>query len=247
MRSSNAVARIAISSASSCRPRMVSSSPIPAPPPAISMKQMEADLGTELDWIAVDHPQHRPSPHPHHRPGCHRRRQDPQHRRRLHRLWDPGAGERGGDPGARPPDRAGGVPQPGAGGRCRSLHPARPHADRRAASRNEFADLRPDRDTLEQPAAEPGAADPSGRASCERMGLAIEVEPGRWSVSPRAEPVLRELGERGDIIKTMHRALDREGWPMPGLSRAMSFTRRRCQSRSSAQCARQGAGRRRDG
>lgn len=30
-------------------------------------------------------------------------------------------------------------------------------------------------------------------------------------VSPKAEPVLRELGERGDIIKTMHRALDRGG------------------------------------
>jgi hypothetical protein len=45
----------------------------------------------------------------------------------------------------------------------------------------------------------------------ERMDLAAEVEPGRWTVSPRAEPVLRDLGERGDIIKTMHRALDREG------------------------------------
>src|SRR5712692_5564840 len=30
-------------------------------------------------------------------------------------------------------------------------------------------------------------------------------------VSPRAEPILRELGERGDIIKTMHRALERDG------------------------------------
>ena len=30
-------------------------------------------------------------------------------------------------------------------------------------------------------------------------------------MSPKAEPALRELGERGDIIKTMHRALEREG------------------------------------
>jgi hypothetical protein len=30
-------------------------------------------------------------------------------------------------------------------------------------------------------------------------------------VSPKAEHVLRELGERGDIIKTMHRALERDG------------------------------------
>src|SRR6202790_1720262 len=43
----------------------------------------------------------------------------------------------------------------------------------------------------------------------ERMGLATEIDTGRWIVSPRAEPTLRELGERGDIIKTMHRTLER--------------------------------------
>jgi hypothetical protein len=43
------------------------------------------------------------------------------------------------------------------------------------------------------------------------MGLAAEIETGKWIVSPKAEPALRELGERGDIIKTMHRALEREG------------------------------------
>src|SRR5258708_3380222 len=45
----------------------------------------------------------------------------------------------------------------------------------------------------------------------ERMGLATESETGKWIVSPKATPVLRELGERGDIIKTMYRALEREG------------------------------------
>ncbi len=44
----------------------------------------------------------------------------------------------------------------------------------------------------------------------ERMGLAAESEPGRWSVSEKLEQVLRDLGERGDIIKTMHRALKAE-------------------------------------
>jgi hypothetical protein len=43
------------------------------------------------------------------------------------------------------------------------------------------------------------------------MGLATEVETGRWIVSPKAEPILRELGERGDIIKAMRRALEHEG------------------------------------
>ena len=43
------------------------------------------------------------------------------------------------------------------------------------------------------------------------MGLATGIEAGKWIVSPKAEPTLRELGERGDIIKAMHRALQREG------------------------------------
>src|SRR5450755_4727837 len=38
------------------------------------------------------------------------------------------------------------------------------------------------------------------------MGLATEIETGIWMVSSKAEPVLWELGERGDIIKAMHRA-----------------------------------------
>jgi type IV secretory pathway VirD2 relaxase len=45
----------------------------------------------------------------------------------------------------------------------------------------------------------------------ERYGLASEAEPGIWSFSERLEPTLRELGERGDIIKRMHRALNERG------------------------------------
>ncbi|MEZ5656942.1 MAG: DUF3363 domain-containing protein, partial [Sphingobium sp.] len=48
-------------------------------------------------------------------------------------------------------------------------------------------------------------------AKLERMGLATEHTPGIWTISARAEPMLRELGVRGDIIKTMHEALEREG------------------------------------
>ena len=44
-----------------------------------------------------------------------------------------------------------------------------------------------------------------------RYGLAREVEPGLWTISEKLEPTLRELGERGDIIKTMHRALADRG------------------------------------
>ncbi len=45
----------------------------------------------------------------------------------------------------------------------------------------------------------------------ERMELAHEEAPSRWSLSDRMEKTLRELGERGDIIKTMHRAITERG------------------------------------
>jgi type IV secretory pathway VirD2 relaxase len=44
-----------------------------------------------------------------------------------------------------------------------------------------------------------------------RMGLASEPAPGHWQLSEKLEPTLRELGERGDVIKTIHRALQAEG------------------------------------
>ncbi|WP_200834890.1 DUF3363 domain-containing protein [Phyllobacterium salinisoli] len=48
-------------------------------------------------------------------------------------------------------------------------------------------------------------------AKLEKMGLATEHAPGVWKLSERMEPVLRELGERGDIIRTMHKALKADG------------------------------------
>jgi hypothetical protein len=45
----------------------------------------------------------------------------------------------------------------------------------------------------------------------ERYGLAGEIEPGVWSFSGTLEPTLRELGERGDIVKAMKRALSERG------------------------------------
>jgi hypothetical protein len=44
-----------------------------------------------------------------------------------------------------------------------------------------------------------------------RLGLAEEIVPGRWRLADDLEPVLRRMGERGDIIKTMNRELAREG------------------------------------
>ena len=45
----------------------------------------------------------------------------------------------------------------------------------------------------------------------ERMGLAHAVGPARWLLAEEAEPSLRELGIRGDIIRTMQRALSAQG------------------------------------
>lgn len=41
----------------------------------------------------------------------------------------------------------------------------------------------------------------------EALGLAEQFAPGQWILSPETEPTLRALGERGDIIKRLHRAL----------------------------------------
>ena len=47
-----------------------------------------------------------------------------------------------------------------------------------------------------------------GRAAkLERLGLAEQVGPAQWILKPGIEPALRDLGIRGDIIKTMHRAV----------------------------------------
>jgi type IV secretory pathway VirD2 relaxase len=44
-----------------------------------------------------------------------------------------------------------------------------------------------------------------------KMGIATEGSPGEWLVGLEAEPSLRDLGMRGDIIKTMHRAFTERG------------------------------------
>ncbi|MDX8527884.1 DUF3363 domain-containing protein [Mesorhizobium sp. MSK_1335] len=45
----------------------------------------------------------------------------------------------------------------------------------------------------------------------EALGLADQVGPGQWVIDDKVEATLRELGERGDIIKRMHRALSEQG------------------------------------
>jgi type IV secretory pathway VirD2 relaxase len=173
------------------------------------MTQMEADLGTKLDWIAVDHHN---TGHPH-----------------THILLR-GVTEDGKTLNIAGDYIAYGIRERASEimtlelGRQTELEVTKQLEREVDADRftrldrmliaeqqgREFSELRPDqdmRDTLRQ-----NRALLIERArKLERMGLATEIETGRWIVSPKAEPTLRELGERGDIIKTMHRALEREG------------------------------------
>lgn len=41
----------------------------------------------------------------------------------------------------------------------------------------------------------------------QRMGLASEMQTGVWAINAKAESTLRAMGERGDIIRTMQRAM----------------------------------------
>ncbi len=51
-----------------------------------------------------------------------------------------------------------------------------------------------------------------GRAGkLERLGLAARVAPACWTLTPELEPTLRALADRNDVIRTMHKALARNG------------------------------------
>ena len=63
-----------------------------------------------------------------------------------------------------------------------------------------------------------GDADPEMRrlllgraAKLEQLGLAAREGPAVWALEPGAETTLRDLSVRNDIIKTMHNAISRDG------------------------------------
>src|SRR5262245_41187222 len=170
------------------------------------MRQMEKDLGTRLDWVAVDHfntghphshvivrRTRRSRPGPDHRPGLHHRR---------HAAACPGLG----DPGAWPGDRS------GAASKTSEVSAERfTRIDRgmMVETREGALDLRPEAGQVR------GDFDRALRIGrlqkLARYGLAKEAEPGVWTLSEKLEPTLRGLGERGDIVKAMTRALAARG------------------------------------
>lgn len=171
-------------------------------------KQMEIDLGTRLEWVAVDH-WNTDNPHVH--------------------LLVRGVDETGADlvisrdyisRGLR--SRAEELVAIELG--PRPEHEIRNSLEREvsaerwtrldreirlAADETGYIDLRPEN---------PGSSDPEirrlmvGRLQhLEKMGVAASAAPGKWMVGLEAERSLRDLGMRGDIIKAMHRAFSERG------------------------------------
>ena len=172
------------------------------------MDQASRDLGTRLDWVAIDHWN---TEHPH-----------------IHILVR-GRADDGKDlvisrdyisTGLRA--RAGDLVTHELGPRTELEARQRLETDmtaerwtridrvlaRQAGAADGVIDLRPDRD---------GARDPLqdiriGRMrTLERLGLAEPAGPARWVLAQDAEQRLRELGERGDIIKRLHKTLTKDG------------------------------------
>lgn len=178
------------------------------------MTQMEQDLGTKLDWVAVDHYN---TGHPH-----------------THIIVR-GKDDRGGDlvigreyltVGIR--ERAAELVSLDLGPRTdleisdRLSHEIEQERltsiDRRLA-RDMGEDnivLAADRDPFQQ-SLRAGRLQKLGR-----LGLAEEIEPGRWQLAEGMDDTLRRMGERGDIIRTMQRAFTQHGLERAGVDYAIA-------------------------
>ena len=172
------------------------------------MRDVEKDLGTRLDWIAVDH-WNTDNPHVH---ILIRGRADDGQDLVISREYvSRGLRDRAADritlelgPRSEHEIRTG-LEREVDAERWTSLDRAlRDISDANGG----VADLRPS----------PDIQDPElrslllGRAAkLERLGLAEPTGPACWTLKPGLDQALRQLGMRGDIIKTMHQALSGAG------------------------------------
>ena len=171
------------------------------------MADMARDLGTDLDWVAVDH-WNTDNPH-------------------IHVLVR-GVDDTGADliidrdyiregMRARAEDRVTMELGPRSEVEIRTALEREVEADRLTSLDRKLASLASELDGAID--LRPGdSEDPElrrlllGRTDkLERLGLAIEREPGIWAIKPGAEEALRDLSIRSDIIKTMHKAMSRDG------------------------------------
>jgi type IV secretory pathway VirD2 relaxase len=171
------------------------------------MATAERDLGTRLDWVAVDHWN---TEHPHIHVLVRGRADDGENLVMSRDYISDGLR-------ARAAERA-----------TLELGPRTEQDIRRAMEREANAERWTglDRDLVRhaddgivdlRPAA--GIADRGDTAlrigrlrTLERLGLAEPMGPARWRIADDIEPRLRAISERGDIIKRMHRELTGRGW-----------------------------------
>jgi type IV secretory pathway VirD2 relaxase len=169
------------------------------------MRQMETDLGTKLDWVAADHFN---TGHPH------------------SHIIVRGKDDRGDDlviardyisHGLRARASELVTRELGPESELDSLRKLEHDVEAERFTRLDRAILRDSRDGSLTAAGMPGReprlhAIRMGRLRVlERMGLATETAAGTWQLDAELEPTLRRMGERGDIIKTMHRDLAAAG------------------------------------
>jgi type IV secretory pathway VirD2 relaxase len=172
------------------------------------MQTAERDLNTKLDWIAVDH-WNTDNPHIH--------------------ILVRGNADNGKDLVIRRDYISQGLRLRASERVTLELGPRSEHDIRSALARDVNAERWTGLDRALRDMADDGAGiadlrplaakdDPDirrllvGRAqTLERLGLAERVDEGRWTLKPHLEETLRDLSIRGDIIKTMHRAMSRAG------------------------------------
>lgn len=173
------------------------------------MREMESDLGTRLDWVAVDH-WNTDNPHVH--------------------VLVRGRDDRGKDLVISRDYISQGLRRRVEALVELELGPRSELEVRSALAREVAAERWTGLDRTLQAMADncagivdlrPGGtadADPELRglllgrsATLEGLGLAEAAGPAQWTLKPDLEARLRSLGEQGDIIRTLHRALARSG------------------------------------
>ncbi|WP_297838367.1 DUF3363 domain-containing protein [uncultured Roseibium sp.] len=172
------------------------------------VKQIETDLGTKLDWVAVDH-WNTDNPHVH--------------------LLVRGVDETGADLVISRDYISSGLRSRAEDLVALELGPKPEHEIRNALELEVTAErwtrldreIRTHADDLGLADLRPEAKGPNdpeirrlmiGRLQhLRKLGLASEGGPGEWMLGLEVERTLRDLGERGDIIKTMHRAFAQRG------------------------------------
>ena len=170
------------------------------------VREMERDLGTELDWVAVDH-WNTDNPHVH---LIVRGKETNGRDLVIHREYAT-RGLR-----ARAQELATIELGPRAEREIRAKLAEEVTAERwtnldrtlqrAAASLDGILDLRPERDGWVDDRQIRGLL--IGRLQrLEGMGLARAAGPAQWLLAEEAEPTLREIGTRGDIIRTMNKSL----------------------------------------